>query len=134
MSSQSNKIFILFCTDKDSVSKKRKTRHRPNKFESAVQSFKEVLTGQHEENVKVTNSIQQQWLELEKQRVQNEMEERERERQHELRMMELFSTMVQQVPQPQLRMTSSSQHQPTYTDLTHSTPPTNNYFPNYNFQ
>jgi hypothetical protein len=33
----------------------------------------------------LTNSIQQQWLELEKQRVANEMEEREWEWQHELR-------------------------------------------------
>ena len=115
--------------------KKRKTRHRPSKFESAVQSFKEVLSGQHEENIKVTNSIQQQWLELEKQRVQNEIQERERERQHELRMMELFSTMVQQVPQRQPSISSSNQHhQPTYTDLTNSTPQASNYFPNYNFQ
>ena len=60
-------IFNPFCTDKESPSEKGTTRHRPNKFESAVLSFKDVLTGQHEENVKLTNSIQDQWLRLEKQ-------------------------------------------------------------------
>lgn len=44
----------------------------------------------------MTTSIQQQWLELEKQRAQTEKEEREREQQHELTMMQLFSTMINQ--------------------------------------
>ncbi|CAB3992346.1 Hypothetical predicted protein [Paramuricea clavata] len=107
--------------------KKRMTRHKPNKFESAVESFKEVLTGQHEENVTLTTSIQQQWLELEKQRIQHEKEEREQERQHEFRMMQLFSTMVNQggmqAPQQYTSVPSTiQQNQCTYSDISHSSP------------
>ena len=49
--------------------KKRKTRQRPSKFESAVQSFKTVLTGQHADNMQLATSMQQQWIDLEKRRV-----------------------------------------------------------------
>lgn len=115
--------------------KKRKTRHRASKFESAVQSFKTVLTGQHEDNMKLATSMQQQWVKLEKKRVDAEREERERDRQHELQMMQIFSSMFNanplQVHQPQILAQPESQHhQHTFTDISNSTPPTN-YFPHF---
>ena len=105
-------LYLLICIAAESP-KKRKVRHRPNKFESAVQSFRNVLTGQHEENLRLTTSIQQQWLELEKQQIDAEME-RERKQKHEIQMMQLFSTMVHtnamQVPQRQVSAPPASQH------------------------
>lgn len=125
--------FLLFAENP----KKRKTRHKPNKLQSAVETFKDILTGQHEENIKLTTSIQQQWLDLEKQRLQAEKQERERERDHEIRMMQLFSTMVNpgvmQVPQQHTSVTTSQDQQPTYTDISHSSPSTDNYFHNFRF-
>jgi hypothetical protein len=75
---------------------------------------------------------------LEKQRIQHEKEEREHERQHEFKMMQLFSTMVNQggmqISQQYTSVPSASeQNQPTYTDISHSSPSSNEYIPNFHF-
>ena len=71
----------------------------------------------------MTTSIQQQ--------------ERERELDHEIRMMHHDSTMVNpgvmQVPQHHTSVTTSQDQQPTYTDISHSSPLTDNYFHNFRF-
>ena len=67
-----------------------------------------------------------------------EMEERGCERQHEIQMMQLFSTMVHtnamQVPLQQVSAPPANQHhQPTYSDISHSSPASSEYFTNFHF-
>lgn len=102
--------------------KTRDTRQKKNKFETALGNFKEFLSDQNDKQVTTTNEMQKQWLDLQKRKLEMEQEERERERQHEMRMMEMFSAMIQrtsaQPPAPkQPRPQQPRPHSPVYTDL-----------------
>ena len=123
-------VFNSICIYLAGSPNKRKARHQPSKFEPAVQTFKTVLTGQHNDDMKLATSMQQQWIDLENKRLDAEKQERERERQHELEMIQIFSSMFNvnpfQVYQQQTLAQSESQcHQPT------STTPSADYFPRY---
>ena len=87
--------------------------------------------------MKLATSMQQQWIDLENKRLDAEKQERERERQHELQMMQLLSSMFNanslHVHQQQIIAQSESQyHQPTFTDISNSTPSAD-YFPRFLF-
>lgn len=111
--------------------KARDTRYKKSKFETALGNFKEFLGEQNNKQAKMANETNKQWLDLEKMKLEKEQEERERERQHELRLMEMFSAMIQrtqaQPPAPQ------HPRQPVYTELQNAPAASNEYYRHFNF-
>ena len=93
-------------------------KHKPTKFETAMQSFQGFLKDENEKNAEISNSFHQQLLTLESKRLEFEREERERERQHEMMMMQMFGNMIKQSGQPAQSERNSPVHKPVLTDLT----------------
>lgn len=81
--------------------------------------------------------MHKQWLDMEKMKMQQEQDERERERNHEMRLMEMFSMMINRNPAQPPRVedhphTSLNQPSPVYTELQNGHRVSNCYSP-FNF-
>ena len=82
--------------------KARVSRHKKRKIEEALGSFKEFLMDQNCKQSDMTKEMHNQWLEMEKMKLKHEQEERERECAHEMRLFEMFTTMVHRNQTPTL--------------------------------
>ena len=119
--------------------KTRDTRHKKNKFETALGNFRDFLTEENNKQSTIASEMNKQWLDLEKMKVEKEQEERERERQHEMRLMQMFSAMIQshQPPAPQQRAQEPAPapqqpFRPVYTDLQDAST-SQEYYSHFNF-
>ena len=119
--------------------KKQGTPGTKNKFETALGNFRDFLTEENDKQSTMASEMNKQWLDLEKMKVEKEQEERERERQHEMRLMQMFSAMIQshQPPAPQQRAQEPAPapqqpFRPVYTDLQDAST-SQEYYSHFNF-
>jgi hypothetical protein len=73
---------------------------KKNKIEEALGSFKEFLKEQNDKQSDLSDEMHKQWLDMKKMKLQQEQEERERERAHEMRLIEMFTTMIHRTHTP----------------------------------
>ena len=97
---------------------------------------KEFLMDQNCKQSDMTKQMHNQWLEMEKMKLKHE-QERERERAHEIRLFEMFTTMVHGSQPPPLENqhypTSGGTSSPIYADLQNASG-SNSYCPPFNFR